>query len=408
MASSHLMLDTLSILSVLKILLVMFITGSLLFYLAAIICTYQFFRQVKCQLQKPENCLQTDNFPEPAVAILVPVCGLDPGAWANWTSFCQQDYENYEVWFVAKEGNDPAVPVVQELQRQYPDRVNLLTDLPARGPNHKDSNLSYVLENIQPDRLIFADSDICVAPNYIRRVTEPLDHIEDGRTVGMVTCAYIARNPRYVGSAMASLARCCDFMPSLLIARQLDGGVKLGIGVTMALTAEALKAAGGLVYNRIGSDYNLGLRVDRAGYRVALSDYVLESDTGNEPLRHLWQRELRWARTIRFNRGAVYYGQIFCFGTVWALLLLLVSGWANWAIGLAVIALTLRYMQALSAIRSMEAHRLHHWFWLLPLRDLFSFAIWLGGGFGRTIFWRGRRLRISGDGEIEEMPASRN
>jgi ceramide glucosyltransferase len=402
MAIGRLVLNIFSILSVLKIFLVIFITGSCVFYLAAIVCTQQFFWQVKHQAQTQENLLQTDNLPEPTVAILVPVCGLDPGAWANWESFCQQDYQTYEVWFVAKESSDPAVPVVQELQRQYPDRVNLLTDLPARGPNHKDSNLSYVLEKIQPDRIIFADSDICVAPNYIRRVTEPLDRIENGRTVGMVTCAYIARTPRYVGSAMASLARCCDFMPSLLIARQLDGGVKLGIGVTMALTAEALKAAGGLVYNRIGSDYNLGIRVDRAGYRVALSDYVLESDTGNESLRNLWQRELRWARTIRFNRGAVYYGQIFCFGTVWALLLLLLSGFASWAIGLAVITFVMRYVQALSAIRLMEATRLHRWFWLLPLRDLFSFAIWISGGYGRTIFWRGRRLRISGDGVIQE------
>jgi ceramide glucosyltransferase len=371
---------------VLAILCAILILGSIVFYLVGAIVTWQFFR--------PGEAEPTDS--EAAVAILVPVRGIDAGARSNWSSLCTQDYPNYRVHFAAMDAVDPAVAIVEPLIAAYPDRASLITDLPPRGPNHKDSNVTYLLETTTVDRIIFTDSDICVAPNYIRRVTAPLDD----PTVGMVTCSYIARNPRYFGAALASLARCCDFTPSLLIARQIDGGVKLGIGVTMAVSRSALDAAGGIVCNRIGSDYNLGKRIAAAGYRIELSRYVLESDTGQESIGQLYERELRWARTIRFNRGPIYYAQIFCFGPVFCLGLLGLTGFATWAIGLTLVTFLVRYIQAAIATHYMAAPKLRRWFWALPLRDGLSFVIWLVGCYGRTIHWRGRQLRIRGDGII--------
>jgi ceramide glucosyltransferase len=371
---------------VLAILCAILILGSIVFYLVGAILTWQFFRFPEAE--------PTDS--EAAVAILVPVRGIDAGARSNWSSLCTQDYPNYRVHFAAMDAVDPAVPIVEQMIAAYPDQASLITDLPPRGPNHKDSNVTYLLETTTVDRIIFTDSDICVAPNYIRRVTAPLDD----PTVGMVTCSYIARNPRYFGAALASLARCCDFTPSLLIARQIDGGVKLGIGVTMAVSRSALDAAGGIVCNRIGSDYNLGKRIAAAGYRIELSRYVLESDTGQESIGQLYERELRWARTIRFNRGPIYYAQIFCFGPVFCLGLLGLTGFATWAIGLTLVTFLVRYIQAAIATHYMAAPKLRRWFWALPLRDGLSFVIWLVGCYGRTIHWRGRQLRIRGDGII--------
>jgi ceramide glucosyltransferase len=129
---------------------------------------------------------------------------------------------------------------------------------------------------------------------------------------------------------------------------------------------------------------------------------VLDSDTGTETVQQVFQRELRWSRTIRFNRGAQYYTMVFCFGTVYCLLLLLVSGFAGWAIALTLLTFTIRYLQALVAISSIGALKLMGWLWLLPFRDLLSFASWATGAFGRGVYWRGRRLKIEGDGLITE------
>jgi ceramide glucosyltransferase len=375
--------------SIVVAILVLLIVGSLCFYSAGAIATWHFFHSPK----------KAARIPDAPVSVLVPVKGLESGAWENWSSLCEQDYPDYRIVFGVMDPTDPAVPVLEELVRQYDDRAELHVGLwPVLGPNHKDSNVSHLLKFTRTEWIIFVDSDICVGADYLRRVTAPL--MQDG--VGMVTCCYFARNPRFLGAAVASLGRCVDFLPSVLIARFLDGGVKLGIGPTMVVTRLALDAAGGIVCNRIGSDYNLGKRVAGAGYGVELSDYLLESDTGRESVWDVWQRELRWARTIRFNRGTIYYAQVFCFGVVFCVPLLLVTGFAGWAIGLAVVTILGRYLQVAIVLAAVQAPRLWRWWWVMILRDWLSFGVWVVGGYGRSMFWRGRRLRIEGNGIIQE------
>jgi ceramide glucosyltransferase len=375
---------------VLTVVLAVLTVASWGFYLAQAIATWRFFKA---------NVV-VHSEPSPRVSILVPICGLDAGAWENWSSLCEQDYPDYEVLFGVMDEGDEAVPLLRSLVAEYGDRARLFVGLPPLGPNHKDSNVGHLLREARSDWFIFSDSDISVRPDYIRTVMGPLWH----GGFGMVTCAYIARNPKFFGAAIASLGRCCDFIPSILIARLMDGGVKLGIGVTMAMSRQVLENAGGIVYNRIGSDYNLGMRVVRSGQKVALSRYVLESDTGDESWRSVYERELRWSRTIRFNRGAIYYAQGICFGTVYGLVLMGVSGFAAWAIGLFAVTLGLRYGQALLAARLMGATGLvRRWFGLILVRDGLSFWVWVMGCGGRRIVWRGRRLRVQGDGVISEV-----
>ncbi|MGI0491805.1 glycosyltransferase [Alkalinema pantanalense CENA528] len=390
--------------------LLILILGSIVFYLACIAFTWDFFRKAPVNTHQNRKH-PVDNQPvddranlvaNPVanqVSILVPICGLDAGAWENWTSLCHQQCDRYEILFGVVDFNDPAVLLLYELQKAYPDRVRIFPGLTPRGANHKDSTLSYLLEQAQYDWLILADSDIRVAPDYIQTVVSPLLNGQ----VGMITCAFIARSPQHLGAAIASLGRCCDFIPSALIARAMDGGLRFAIGMTMALHRSTLEAAGGLHLNRIGSDYNLGKRVAAAGYRVELSHLIMESDTGRERLRDVYQRELRWSRTIRFNRGSIYYTIAFCYGPIYCLPLLLLQGYHDWVIIVSIATLTLRYGQAAIAILSMGAPKLLSWLWVLPLRDGLSFIVWLVGCFGRQVFWRGRKLQIQEDGLIHEI-----
>jgi ceramide glucosyltransferase len=372
---------------VLETILALLIVGSIVFYLACAGLTWRFFQTrpaIDYSIREP-------------VSILVPICGLDEGALENWTSLCKQDYPNYEVLFGVVDREDPALPVLKTLANQ--DNIHVFVDLPPRGINHKDSTLTYLLEKAQYETLIFVDSDIKVNPNYIHTIITPIVHHQ----ADVVTCAYIAHNPTFFTSALASLGRCCDFIPSALIARVMDGGLRFAIGTTISTRKSTLETFGGLQLNRIGSDYNLGKRAAQAGCHVELSHLVLESDTGNEPLETLFQRELRWARTIRFNRGAIYYTMIFCYGTMFCLPLLVVSGFASWAIGLSIAAFVIRYLEAAIAALTMNSPNLLRWFWVLPLRDLLSLIVWVIGASGREAYWRGRRLRIEGDGLIQQL-----
>ncbi len=375
--------------------LVVLIVGAIAFYLACAFFTWKFFFLEKDLTTLGDN---SDQANLPPVSLLVPACGVDAGAWENWTSLCTQDYPHYEVLFGVTDSQDPCIPVLQKLMATYPERVRLYPGLEPKGINYKDSNLSYLLEQAKYDVIVFADSDIRVSSDYLRIVTAPLQD----EKVGMVTCAFMGYDPHYLGAAVASLSRCVDFIPSLLIARSLDGGLRCAVGATIATQRDRLTSYGGLQFNRIGSDYNIGKRAAAAGYRVELSHYVLESDTGTESIGQVFQRELRWARTIRFNRGAQYYTMIFCYGTVFCLPLLIVTEFAPWALALTGITFAIRYVQALVAIGCMKAPRLSRWLWTLPLRDLMTFVIWARGAYGSGVYWRGRKLRIEADGLIRQ------
>ncbi|NJK27583.1 MAG: glycosyltransferase [Coleofasciculaceae cyanobacterium SM2_3_26] len=369
-------------------LLVFLIAGSITFYLACAWYTYRFFTT-------PEP--PAKDF-MPPVSILVPVRGLDAGAWDNGASLCQQHYSKYEVWFGVMDPNDPAVPLLQQLVAAFPDRARLLTDLPPLGINHKDSNLSYLLARAAHEHIVLVDSDIRVDPDYLHRIVTPLADPQ----VGLVTCAFVGKRPRSLEAALAALGRCVDFLPGTLIARSLDGGLRFAVGATMATRKDTLEKAGGLHFNRIGSDYNLGKRVAAVGYWVELSRYVMESDTGREGISEVFQRELRWARTIRFNRGAQYYAMIFCYGTAYCLPLLLLSDGANWAIALSIVTWGVRLVAAAIAIVYTRRPGLATWLWTLPLRDFLSLMVWGIGAFGDRVYWRGRWLRIEGNGIIKE------
>ena len=48
-------------------------------------------------------------------------------------------------------------------------------------------------------------------------------------------------------------------------------------------------------------------------------------------------------------------------------------------------------------MRSRDVLRL---WWAIPLRDLFAAAIWGTALFGNSVVWRGRKLRLDGEGRI--------
>lgn len=367
------------------------ICTSLGFYGASALATWSFFSRRRTLPQ----------FTPQPVSILIPVRGIDEGALANWDSFCNQDYACYEVLFGVMDAEDPAVPILQGLTEQYPDRVRLLTNLPPRGINHQISNLSYLVEAAQYEQVIFADSDIRVTRDYLSWVTAPLADEQ----VGVVTCGYLDHQPRQWGAALAALGRSVDFIPSVLIARALDGKLKFALGPTIATRKSVLAAFGGLrhVFNRIGSDFHIGRLANSAGYRVELSSYILGNDCGQESPIDVFQRELRWSRTIRWNRGAQYYGIGVTHGTVYGLLLVLVSGLQPWAWAVWGVTLAVRWLQAAVSLGMLRSPGLWPWLWLLPLRDWMTFIIWLAGSYGQTVFWRGRWLQVGDKGSLQEL-----
>jgi ceramide glucosyltransferase len=322
--------------------------------------------------------------------------------YKSFRSHCLQDYPDYEIVFGVSDPHDPAIDIVRKLQREFPNRkIQLLVASNILGTNVKVSNLAQMLDAASYEHLIVNDSDIRVESNYLSRVIAPLADPK----VGMVTCLYRGVAAATLGSHLEALGISTDFCPSVLAARQLEGGIKFGLGSTLAFRRADLEKIGGFVsfIDYLADDYELGKRIAELGLKVILSDVVVETFLPPYGLRDFLAHQLRWARGVRDARSGGYFGLIFTFGILWALVALITSGGALWACGAMTVTLLLRIGVALLVGRNVLGDdSLPKNLWLLPLRDLVAVAVWIASLFGHTVTWRGDRFHLK-DGKLIRM-----
>ena len=330
----------------------------------------------------------------PPLSILKPLKGTDPEIYDSFRSHCLQDYPEYELIFGVSDPNDPAMAAVQKLRAEFPSRVIQLVTCPNKlGANVKVSNLEQMLRTARYDHLIVNDSDIRVEPDYLRRVIAPL---ADTR-IGMVTCLYRGVAAPTLGSRLESLGISTDFCAGVLAARQLEGGLRFGLGSTLAFRRAELERVGGFgaIVDFLADDYELGRRIAGLGLRVELSDVIVETHLPAYDLRSFLAHQIRWARSVRDSRKGGYVGLASTFGLMWCLLNLIAAGGAPWSwIVLAIVA-PLRFAVA-SAVgnAALQDRDLLKHLWLLPMRDLIAVGVWSASFFGHTVTWRGDRFEL--------------
>lgn len=339
----------------------------------------------------------------PPISILKPLKGTDPEIYESFRSHCLQDYPEYEIIFGVSDPGDPAIASVQELQAEFPNRrIQLMVCPKILGANVKVSNLAQMVAEARYDHLIVNDSDIRVEPDYLRRVTAPLSDSQ----VGMVTCLYRGVAGATLGSRLEALGISTDFCPSVLAARQLEGGIRFGLGSTLAFRRAELEKIGGFapIVDHLADDYELGKRIAGHGLTVTLSEVVVETFLPSYRLQEFFAHQLRWARGVRDARAGGYLGLVFTFGFLWALLALAASEGALWAwTGLSV-TLFLRFAVALIVgWEVLQDHQLLKDAWLIPLRDLLAIIVWIASLGGHTVTWRGDRFRLK-DGKLTRIP----
>jgi ceramide glucosyltransferase len=281
---------------------------------------------------------------------------------------------------------------VARLQAEFP-RLSISTHfVPTKAPNTKVGVLAGLARHARHELLLVNDSDILVEPGYLRAVTAPLADA----AVGLVTCLY-----RGVGQSWPSRAEALgiatEFVPSVLVARLL-GVAEFALGSTMVFRAGDLHAIGGFeaIADYVADDYQLGARITSLGRRVEFAPVVVETDLGGESWLETWRHQLRWSRTIRVSRPSGYYGYVVTHATLWSLVAFAFGQW--WA-GTA--ALVIRMVAGITvAAGTLRYRAIARDWWMIPLRDLSGFAVWLAGLAGTSVYWRGRRLTLHSDGRL--------
>ncbi len=338
----------------------------------------------------------------PPVSILKSLKGVDPHMRAAFRSHCVLDYPEYEVLFGVNDLSDPAVALVNEVQREFPQaRLRVVHCPQVLGANGKVSNLAQMLSQAQYEHVLINDSDILVEPDFLRRV---MAGFADAK-VGVVTTLYRAVAGQSLWSKLEALGISTDFMGGVLVARELEGGIKFALGASMATTKSMLANIGGLasLVEVLGDDYELGARAAEAGYRVELASVVVETAVADYTWRAFWQHQMRWARNIKDRRFAQYFGLVVTFGLAWGILGVIAEpgGWWAWAALLAMLI-----ARAVAAVvigeKVLRDRQIGRDWWLIPLRDLVALGVWVASFFGNTVVWRGEKFRL-GDGKLKKM-----
>ena len=341
----------------------------------------------------------------PDVSILKPVKGVDPQMHAGLVSHCRQQYAGrFEILFGVGSLDDPAVAEIKRLQTEFPDCPIRLIECPERlGTSGKVSNLIQMLRAASYEHVLINDSDIRVSPNYLTRV---MGSFADSN-VGMVTAPYVGRTAQSgdgltLWSRLEALGISTDFMPGVLTARKLEGGIRFGLGSTLATNKTALAKAGGLesLVECLADDYEMGARIAAAGYRIELSAEVVETTVPAYSFSGFRDHQLRWARTVRDSRKLGYLGLAITYALPWAVMTCIASGFDLWSFTLLSVVLLARVSVALSVgVRVLRDGQVLRDLWLLPLRDFFGLAFWLWSFAGDTIVWRGERFHLR-DGRL--------
>ncbi|MGH9721719.1 MAG: bacteriohopanetetrol glucosamine biosynthesis glycosyltransferase HpnI [Bryobacteraceae bacterium] len=333
----------------------------------------------------------------PAISILKPLAGAEPGLERNLRTFFEQDYPAFEILLAVRSPDDAAIPVVEKLRGEFPQVASrlIVTGEPPY-PNAKVYSLDQMKSAARHELLAMSDSDIRVTPEFLKVVAA---EFVDARA-GLSTCPYRAVPGLGFWSKLEALGINTQFMSGVIVARFIEG-MKFALGPTIVARRAVLDEMGGFdrLKDYLAEDFVMGKFAAELGYQVVLSTYVIEHHIGSHGFRENLDHRLRWARSTRCSRPKGYLGEFFTMPVPLALMLLLWKP-ATWPV--VAVALAGRFVYAWFCAEGVLHDPLtrSNW-WLLPVQDMLAFGVWIAGFFGETITWRGRQYRLLEDGRFE-------
>ena len=362
-----------------------------IYYLIALFSSWQFFRRKRV----PGTVNHTFT---PPVSNLKPIRGLDPDAYENFASFCKQDYPDYELLFCVGEEDDPVIPILQKLSRDFPQRrIRVLVGSGGTGSNDKVVKLARLVREAQHEVVVISDSDVRVRPDYLRTLVAPLADPK----VGAATCFYVPIEDQTFTDSLQTIGMFSDFYSGILVARQLDG-VKFALGTTISTTRTRLAGFGGYeaIQDRPADDLLVGRLIAEQGCEVQLLPYTILTVADYGSMRDLLHTRLRWIVVMRHLRPWGHLGLLLTQGLPWSLTAIAIHPSVGVALGYLGAYLVLRFAMTWTVgIWGLKQTGLWRKVGLIPLWDAVAFGIWLTSFARNSIRWRDAEYSIR-DGRL--------
>jgi ceramide glucosyltransferase len=342
----------------------------------------------------------------PPVSVLRPVYGLTKELEACLRSVCRLDYPNYQVVLSAQRDDEPALPLMRQVQREMPPgRVDVVVDGSGRTPNGKVRNLLVGLSGARHDVLVVSDSDVPLQPDYLKAIVAPLLD----PAVGCATTFYKAAGAGPWYEALEQLFINTEWVPNLAFAH-VTGASPFVLGASNAVRRSTLDAIGGLadLGNYLLEDFEMGRRLRAAGKRIAVVPYFVETLVDLPNLRAWWRHQVYWDRNTRAGNAWGLFGTLFIRPIPWALLLAALRPTDPLTLAVAAAAVALRLLSAglflgwgLGDRRGLRSLA------LVPLRDLAGFAATVLVLARPPVVWTGAWFRVGPGGRMLPVAGKR-
>ena len=279
-----------------------------------ILFVFQIFRNYCYALQK----YQKQRLWCPRTLLIVPCKGVDLAFEKNVQSFFNQDFDDYLLWFVVAERQDPAYKKLLQLTDKFRTTtkakdVRVLTAGISKTCSQKLHNLLYCYRQIPADIKImaFADSDACIRMDWLKHIVYPLRNNKYGASSGY-RWLVPQRNNLATLAASAINAKVAQLLGNTIF-NQAWGG-------SMAINVETFKKIGldKIWENAVSDDLSLSYAVKRAGMKLAFVPACLVAtyETFN------WQQLFEFGRR-QFLITRVYRPPVWLFALLGNLYLIL-------------------------------------------------------------------------------------
>lgn len=332
----------------------------------------------------------------PPVTIVRPVRGIEAFSRETLTSGLTLDYPRYETIFCVADGQDPIVPLIEELIAEFgAERARLIVGDVAVSANPKLNNCVKGWEAATSEWVILADSNVLMPKDYIQRLMASWRP-----DTGLVCSTPVGSRPHGFWAELE-----CAFLNTFQ-ARWQYAGEALGFGFaqgkSMLWNKPFLDANGGIsaLAAEIAEDAAATKLVRAAGKHVHLVGQPFEQPLGERSLYDVVQRQFRWARLRRVTFLPFFLPEILSGPVIPCALAAFAApafGFAAWqAVGLVLLHW---YVGEILLAYGVG------WFvsWRFPLallaRDILFPGIWAYAFVAGEVSWRGNSMKIRTDGE---------
>ncbi len=335
----------------------------------------------------------------PPVTVLKPVHGLEKHQKRNLRSTCLQDYPEYQVVFSVQDPQDPAIPLLKEIQQEFGmERVTVAVENCQAGTNGKINNMIGGLKHARHEILVISDSDVFLRPDYLKTIVTPLADPK----VGCACTLYKAAAADRWFEKMELLSLNADFMANVLFAH-VTGASKFCLGASAALHRSTLERIGGFeaLADYLVEDYEMGRRIWDLGQRVQIIPYFVDTMVDLKRPSQWWNHQVYWDQNTRAARPYAFFATALVRSVPFGILYMATQLGSAFGIGVMAGAILIRILSIAVilgwGLRDREGLRS---LWLLVSRDISSLITWLLAFTKRTTIWRGTSFILTRDGRL--------